>query len=115
MKDFIRYNKRCVLEGRDASTKILPTSDLKFFFICNLNVAARRRYNELKSKNFKVKFSNVKNALKLRNILDKKRKHSPLKKHKNAIVVDTGKLNKRKMLIKMSSNVDKFFKNKYGK
>ena len=53
------------------STKILPTSDLKFFFICNLNVA-RRRYNELKSKNFKVKFSNVKNALKLRNILDKK-------------------------------------------
>lgn len=114
-KKFISKNKRCVLEGRDASTKILPTSDLKFFFICNLNVAARRRYNELKSKNFKVKFSNVKNALKLRNILDKKRKHSPLKKHKNAIVVDTGKLNKRKMLIKMSSNVDKFFKNKYGK
>ena len=114
-KKFISKNKRCVLEGRDASTKILPTSDLKFFFICNLNVAARRRYNELKSKNFKVKFSNVKNALKLRDILDKKRKHSPLKKHKNAIVVDTGKLNKRKMLIKMSSNVDKFFKNKYGK
>ena len=114
-KKFISKNKRCVLEGRDASTKILPTSDLKFFFICNLNVAAKRRYNELKSKNFKVKFSNVKNALKLRNILDKKRKHSPLKKHKNAIVVDTGKLNKRKMLLKMSSNVDKFFKNKYGK
>ena len=114
-KKFISKNKRCVLEGRDASTKILPTSDLKFFFICNLNVAARRRYNELKSKNFKVKFSNVKNALKLRDILDKKRKHSPLKKHKNAIVVDTGKLNKRKMLIKMSSNVDKFFNNKYVK
>ena len=40
--------KRCVLEGRDASTKILPSSDVKFFFICNLDVAARRRYKELK-------------------------------------------------------------------
>jgi len=114
-KKFIRNNKRCVLEGRDASTKILPKSDLKFFFTCNLNVAAKRRYNELKSKGLKVKFSSVKNALKLRNILDKKRKHSPLKKHKNAIVVDTGKLNKQKMLSKMSSIVEKFLEKKYGK
>ncbi len=114
-KEFIKNNKRCVLEGRDASTKILPTSDLKFFFICNLDVAARRRYKELKSKNFKVKFSSVKNALKLRNILDKKRKHSPLKKHKNAIVVDTGKLNKHKMMMKMNFYVKKFLNNKYGK
>ena len=47
-KDYIKKNKRCVLEGRDASTKILPNSDVKFFFICNLNIAARRRYKELK-------------------------------------------------------------------
>ena len=38
--NFIKQNNRCVLEGRDASTKILPSSDIKFFFICNLNVAA---------------------------------------------------------------------------
>ena len=37
----------------------------------------------------------IKKALKLRNISDKKRKHSPLKKHKNAVVVDTGKLDKQ--------------------
>ena len=30
-KDFIKKNKGCVLEGRDASTKIMPDSDLKFF------------------------------------------------------------------------------------
>ena len=28
------------MEGRDASTKILPDSDVKFFFICNLDIAA---------------------------------------------------------------------------
>ena len=47
-RNFIKNNKRCVLEGRDASTKILPGSDVKFFFICNLTTAAKRRYKELK-------------------------------------------------------------------
>ena len=47
-RDFIKKNKVCVLEGRDASTKILKNSDVKFFFICNLNVAAKRRYSELR-------------------------------------------------------------------
>ena len=28
-KNYIKKNKRCVLEGRDASTKILPNSDIK--------------------------------------------------------------------------------------
>ena len=29
--EFVRKNKSCVLEGRDASTRILPGSDIKFF------------------------------------------------------------------------------------
>jgi cytidylate kinase len=112
---FINSNSRCVLEGRDASTKILPNSDLKFFFICNLKIAAKRRFTELKKLSPKINETDVKKALKLRNILDKKRKHSPLKKHKNAIIVDTGKLNKTMMVTKMSKHVEKILKNKYGK
>ena len=30
--NFSKKNKRCCIEGRDISTKILPQSDLKFFF-----------------------------------------------------------------------------------
>ena len=74
-------------------TKILPDSDVKFFFICNLDIAAMRRYKELKKKSQKITYNEVKIALKQRNILDKNRKHS-LKRHKNAVVVNTGKLNK---------------------
>ena len=111
-KNFIKKNKRCILEGRDASTKILPQSDVKFFFVCNLNIAAKRRYKELKKRKVKVSLIEVKKALKLRNISDKKRKHSPLKKHKNAIVVNAGKLNKQAMLLKMSTNIEKFLKTK---
>ena len=112
--DFIKRNKGCVLEGRDSSTKILPSSDVKFFFICNLNIAAKRRYKELKKNSSKINLLSVKNALKLRNISDKKRKHSPLKKHKNAVVVDTGKLNKQAMVIKMTKYIEQIIKKKYG-
>ena len=114
-RKFIRKNKGCVIEGRDASTKILPSSDVKFFFICDLKIAAQRRYKELKKLNPKLNMVKVKKALKLRNSLDKKRKHSPLKKHKNAVVVNTGKLNKQAMLVKMTNEVEKVLKNKYGK
>ena len=106
--NFIKKNKRCVIEGRDASTKILPTSNVKFFFVCNLNIAAKRRYKELKKNNFKINFLSVKKALKIRNISDKKRKHSPLKRHKNAVVVDTGKISKKAMVVKMSKFIDQF-------
>ena len=47
--------------------------------------------------------------------MDKNRKNSPLQKHRDAVVVDTGKLNKQAMLSKMSKHVEKVLKNKYGK
>ena len=112
--NFSKKNKNCVIEGRDSSTKIIPNSDVKFFFKCALNIAAVRRYNELKKTSPKIKLNEVKKALRIRNISDIKRKHSPLKKHKNAIVIDTGKLNKQAMLIKMSKYVDKMINAKYG-
>ena len=83
---------------------------MKFFFICNLNIAATRRYQELKRKKIKTQFKEVKKALRIRNISDTKRKHSPLLKHRNSIVIDTGKLNKVSMLAKMSMHVEKFLK-----
>ena len=109
-KNYIRKNKRCVLEGRDASTKILPNSDVKFFFICSLDIASKRRYKELKKNTKKIKLKDVKLAISKRNLMDKNRKLSPLQKHPDAIVVNTGKLNKQAMLAKMSKYVEKVFK-----
>ena len=114
-KKFIHKNKGCVLEGRDASTKILPNSDVKFYFICNLNIAAKRRYKELKKKTNKIKLKEVKRAINKRNIMDMNRKISPLQKHDDAIVVNTGKLNKQEMVAKMSKYVETALMAKYGK
>ena len=112
--DFSKKNKNCCIEGRDISTKILPNSDLKFFFKCNLDIAALRRYKELKKKNPNIKKKDVKKALKIRNLLDTKRKNSPLLRHPESIEIDSGKLTKQAMLKKMSKYVEKVIKLKYG-
>jgi len=111
---FSKKNRSCCIEGRDIATKILPNSDIKFFFVCKLNIAAYRRFKELKKINSKIKLKDVKKSLKIRNILDTKRKNSPLLKHRDSIKIDTGKLNKKAMLAKMSKCVEKVIKTKYG-
>ena len=112
--NFAKKYKNCCIEGRDISTKILPNSDVKFYFVCNLSTAAKRRYNELKKLDHKIKLKDVKKALRIRNLSDTNRKHSPLLKHRNSVEIDTGKLDKKAMLVKMSNYVERFLKKKYG-
>ena len=113
--NFSNKFQNCCIECRDISTKILPKSDIKFFFKCNLNTAALRRWKELKKTGHIIKFKDVKKALRIRNNDDTKRRFSPLLKHRDAIEIDTSKLNKQAMLTKMSKHVDKVIKKKYGK
>ena len=72
-----------------------------------MDIAAKRRYKELKKKNKKTLLKDVKKALRIRNKLDTNRKYSPLLKHRNSIEIDTGKLSKSAMLAKMSKHVEK--------
>ena len=109
-----KFNKVCI-EGRDIGTVILPKADIKFFFKCDLNTAAKRRFKELRKKNKKIKFRTVKKQLQIRNFRDVSRKNSPLLKSSDAVIVDTGKLRKiPQMIKKMSEVVEEKIKNKYG-
>ena len=104
---FIKKNQNCCIEGRDISTNIMPKSNVKFFFICNLDIASKRRFKELKKNNIYLKLADVKKALRIRNKSDTKRKNSPLLKHRDSIIIDTGKLSKQAMLNKMSKYVER--------
>ena len=108
--NFSKKYKNCCIEGRDIATKILPNSDIKFFFKCNLEIAATRRYKELKKKHNKIKLKDVKKALRRRNILDTKK--PILLKHRNCMVIDTGKLTNQRCYT-MSRFIDKILKSKY--
>ena len=114
-QDFASKHKRVCIEGRDIGTVILPKADLKFFFICNLKIAAKRRFKELKKKNKFLKFENVKKELQNRNLRDVSRKNSPLLKSPDAVIVNTGKTKNITMMInKMSKYMDRKILDKYG-
>ncbi len=106
-KNIIKKNKRICVEGRDIATKILnknPKYNLAFYFTCKINVAAKRRWKELKKK---VPLKEVQKSLAKRTKMDKNRKHSPLKKVKDAILIRTDKINKKEVLNRMSREVNK--------
>jgi len=114
-KNYVKkFNKVCI-EGRDIGTVILPKADIKFFFKCDLNTAAKRMFKELKKKNKKIKFNAVRKQLQIRNFRDVTRKNSPLLKSHDAVIVDTGKLRKiPDMIKKMSETIDGKIISKYG-
>ena len=114
-KNFSKKHKRICIEGRDIGTVILPKADIKFFFICDLKTASKRRFRELKKKDKKIKLNDVKKSIKLRNFRDKKRKNSPLLKSDDAIIVNTGKLNNINRMLKiMIKETNKVVSRKYG-
>ena len=115
-KKFAKKYKRIAIEGRDISTKILnknPRYDVAFFFKCNLNTAAYRRWRDLATSNKQISLNEVKKSLKKRNQLDVKRRFSPLIQSKDSIIIRTDILNKKQMVVKMSNEIEKklFLKN----
>ena len=107
----IKSNDKICVEGRDIASKILaknPKYDLAFYFKCSLEIAAYRRWLDLKKS---VELNQVKKSLKIRTNLDKKRKNSPLIKVKDAILIRTDLLNKKQVLAKMSKAIDRVLKN----
>ena len=112
----IRFAKKklVVLEGRDMGV-LFPKADVKIFFKCSLKIAAKRRFKEFRKTNKKIKLEEVEKAIKLRNLTDTKRKNSPLRIPKGAVIVDTSKLNKKQMFGKISKIVEKKLYLKYGR
>ena len=106
-RKLIKTNKKICVEGRDIASKILaknPKYDLAFYFKCNIKIASYRRWMDVKKK---VSLKTVKKSLINRTYMDKKRKHSPLIKVSDAILIRTDKLNKKQVLSKMSEHIEK--------
>ena len=110
--NFIKKNKRIIIEGRDIASKIMPKADLKIFFKCSLKEKAKRRLNEYRKINKNIKLKDVQKALKSRDFLDKNRKESPLLFVKGAVLIDTTNLSKKKMEAKLFKLVNRRIINK---
>tara|TARA_Y200000002_G_scaffold57852_1_gene43117 strand:- start:2873 stop:3529 length:657 start_codon:yes stop_codon:yes gene_type:complete len=100
-----------VLDGRDIITVQVKDAMFKFFITANLNVRAKRRYDEYQKLNKKITYMEVFKSLKNRDESDKKRKYGPLKKTKDSILINTSKLSKKACFKKIKAIMDKKLKN----
>ena len=77
--------------GRDICSKILPAgfSDIKLFIDAKVKLRAKRRYLELQKRKGErnLDFNEIYKALKARDLADKTRKVSPLKKTRDSILI----------------------------
>ncbi|CEJ02875.1 Putative Cytidylate kinase [Rhizopus microsporus] len=93
--------KGVVMDGRDIGTVILPDAELKVFIEADVWVRAQRRFEELKNRqgnSLKETLDDVKLDLEARDLADRTRKISPLKKAEDALVLDTSSLSIEKQL-----------------
>ncbi len=99
-----------VLDGRDIITVQMKDAMFKFFITASIKERARRRYKELKMLNKKTTLNTVLKSIKNRDKSDRERKHGPLKKTKDSILINTTKLSKKASFMKIKSIMDRKLK-----
>jgi cytidylate kinase len=84
--------KGIVMDGRDIGTVVFPDAELKIFMTADVDVRAKRRYDELKEKGVEVSFEEIKKNIQERDDLDVSRKVSPLLKAEDAVELDNSNM-----------------------
>lgn len=88
----IGKNGSIVAEGRDTTTVVFPKANLKVFLDASIRTRARRRLLELSHSGVSTSLDELQEEIKRRDAYDSERKHSPLVRAKDAIIVDTSDL-----------------------
>ena len=81
--------KNCVVEGRDIGSVVFPNANVKFFMDADVEIRAKRRYNELMKNHKNISYSSVLKNVTNRDKKDTNRSIAPLKKVSDSIVIDT--------------------------
>ncbi len=74
-----------VMDGRDIGTVVFPNADVKIFMTADVRVRAQRRYDELGGT---VSLTDVERNISDRDFADENRVESPLRRAKDAIILD---------------------------
>ena len=78
-----------VAEGRDMGTVVFPGADFKFYLIAVPSERVKRRYKELEERGDSVDFAQIEQGIKKRDEEDQTREISPLRKAKDAFLIDS--------------------------
>jgi len=94
-----------VLEGRDIGTVVFPNAEVKFYLDADPNERARRRFEELIGKGIPVSFEETLEEVVQRDRNDTSRSVAPLRKAKDAIVIDSTDLSVEEVLDRMAQSI----------
>jgi cytidylate kinase len=86
---FAQQQPGAVLDGRDIGTVVCPDADVKIFVTADLEVRARRRFNELIHRGELVTFEGVLEVIRQRDARDQARVAAPLRPASDAVMLDT--------------------------
>lgn len=81
-----------VMDGRDIGTVVLPRADVKIFLTASAEVRAKRRFLELQAMGQKTTYETVLSDMKQRDLQDSTRKIAPLRRAKDAVLLDSSNL-----------------------
>lgn len=105
VRDFVdsilrEYGKKrgVVMDGRDIGTVVFPDADLKIFMTAQQQIRASRRYNQIINSGVEANYEEVLKNLADRDFLDENRETAPLKKAKDAVILDNSHMTEEDQL-----------------
>ena len=93
-REFAMQEGGTVLDGRDIGTVVCPNADIKIFVDADIEIRAKRRYDQYLKKNSdsNLNLSDIIDDLTKRDYIDKNRQLSPLVSAKDAYLLDTSNI-----------------------
>ena len=91
-RDFAAQEPGAVLDGRDIGTIVLPDADVKIFVVADIEVRARRRFEEQVERGEPVTYERVLETIRRRDERDTSRKDAPMRAAADAALLDTSTL-----------------------
>ena len=91
-REFAMQEGCTVLDGRDIGTVVCPNADIKIFVDADIEIRAKRRYNQYLKNDSNLNLSDIIDDLTKRDYIDKNRQLSPLVSAKDAYLLDTSNI-----------------------
>jgi cytidylate kinase len=85
----VGHGRQVVMVGRDIATVVIPEAGLKVYLDATVDERARRRFADQQAASGSLTYDDVRSEIERRDAFDSSRETSPLKQHKDALVVHT--------------------------
>lgn len=102
MQRKIASGKDVIMEGRDITTVVFPNADIKIYMDADVEIRAKRRYEQNVKKGINTPLEEVLDDMKKRDGNDKNKECGALKITDGAIIIDTTNLSKNDVVNKIS-------------